>query len=187
MAVRNAILASLLLAASGLALLPPASAAQVCPEQPQPCSPPPSVGVLCDKWIDQPPVVHGDRECRVLVTLDLFSCPFGERTVIHTAGPVTVQHDWCTSCGACPPPADSSSMADPFPTCVRECSPLPTEACELRDLTATVHERLVHPVWGYDCTLDVETACLGGSDRSIEGDIGFVNVSIALCDGPDWS
>lgn len=126
--------------------------------------------------------------CRPTVTIDLTyyaECVWGHDEAI-VAGPVTVVYPVCEGpCGGatCPPPVDSTMMADPFPTCIRECSPLPSEACELRDATPSP---LLHPLWGYDCTLDVHTACTGGASGSTDARVGFVDVSLARCSGPAW-
>ena len=188
--MRTALLMSLLLAGSALALVPSAAASPPCMPEDTSCpQPPPNVDLspVCRKVPDRPPLLEVTEDCLVVVTLDLFSCPFGEAEVTHKVGPVLVRYDTCQPCyyNPCPPPVDEQdSMADPFPTCIRECSPLPTSACELRDATPAP---LQTALWGYDCVLDFETACLGGSNGSIDARVGFVNVSLAKCDTPDWS
>lgn len=186
--MRNALLLSLVLVGSAF-LLPSATASPPCMPEDTSCpQPPPTVNLDCRKVPDRQPLLEVTDDCRFIVTLDLFSCPFGEAEVSQTVGPVVVRYDTCQPCyyNPCPPPVEEQgeSMADPFPTCIRECSPLPMEACELRDATPAP---LQTALWGYDCTLDVETACLGGASSSTERRVGFVNVSIAHCDTPDWS
>jgi hypothetical protein len=128
--------------------------------------------------------VDVQSNCRVdlYVKADVMDCLWGEGySKAATAGPVNV---WTWGCKEFDPTATAAAMADPFPTCIRECSPLPSEACGLRDGTPSP---LVHPLWGYDCTLDVHTACTGGASGSTDARIGFVDVSIAQCGGgPAW-
>lgn len=116
--------------------------------------------------------------CDVTVTLEAYCGLQGTEQHQLKASKLTVNYQTCQA------PPQQAAMADPFPTCVRECSPLPSEACELRDATPSP---LLHPLWGYDCTLDVHTACTGGASGSKDARIGFVDVSIAQCSGPDWS
>lgn len=189
-AVRSALLLAFLLAGSALALAPSAAASPPCmPEDPCP-QPPPTVTLPCNKVPDHQPVLEVTEDCKVVVTLDLFACP-AEGQATDQVGPVYVRHDTCQPCyyNPCPPPVDEQedqSMADPFPTCIRECSPVPGEACALRDATHTYAPALEHPLWGYDCTLDAEMTCVDGSDGSKEADVGFVHVRVERCSGgPD--
>lgn len=132
-------------------------------------------------WGDQ---VQADDYCNVTVTLTADCGLQGSPEDHQVKEPkVTVNYQTCQG----PPPAASSAAVDPFPTCIRDCSPLPDEACPLRDATPAA---LQHPLWGYDCTLDVETSCLDGSTGgAIQQRIGFVNIDIAMCGGnpPPWS
>lgn len=270
--MRTPVLVALLLASAALAVAPSATASGPCMPEDTTCpQPPPTIAPDCRKVPEHPPLVTVSDTCHVTVSIDAFSCPFGEEWITNTYGPVTVRHtvcrepyppggdmsaaaaappctcpppqllcrpineaiadnndgvDWslsdscrltvvvdltyyatcvyggsarltagpvtvvypvCTSpCGysTCQPPMESAAMADPFPTCIRECSPLPSEACALRDATPAP---LLHPLWGYDCTLDVHTACTGGASGSLDQRIGFVDVSLAKCSGPSWS
>ena len=130
-------------------------------------------------WGDQ---VQADDYCNVTVTLTA-DCGLQGTPEDHqqkVGNKVTINYQTCQG----PPPASSSASVDPFPTCIRDCSPLPDEACQLRDATPAA---LQHPLWGYDCTLDIETSCLDGSSGgAVQERIGFVNIDIALCGGgPD--
>jgi hypothetical protein len=169
---------------------PPGGAAM---QAPPPCAcpaPAPLCDPINDLIADNDDVVDWTLSdtCQVTVVVDatkVVTCIFGYDAYLR-AGPVTVVYPVCESpCGGmtCPPPYEGQ-MADPFPTCVRECSPLPSSACQLRDATPAT---LQHPLWGYDCTLDVHTACLGGASSSTDARVGFVDISIAHCSGPAWS
>lgn len=142
--------------------------------------------------------------CRLAVEIDVtevVDCIYGG-DVRRTVGPVTVIYPSCSGpCGAapCPPPMEVASMADPFPTCVRECSPIPNEGCELKAATPTTVGPLLLPfnpqafVWGNDCDIDVDPigACAPPSGHTIERDVLFLDIRILVCDGgidpPAWS
>jgi hypothetical protein len=120
---------------------------------------------------------HLSDNCDVTITLEAY-CSLQSNTVDHQlkAPKVTVNYQTCEN-----PPPQSTAAANPFPTCVRDCSPLPDEACAVRDATPAP---LLHPLWGYDCTLDVETSCVDGSSGRTETRIAFVNVGLEQCSGP---
>jgi hypothetical protein len=221
---------------------PSASAASAAPD----CSKVPDVGT------SQNGVVTSD-DCKVLVSVDVLHCPFGERWVTNQHGPLTVRHTVCrepyppggdmaAAAPACPqrteepvfglmvhtfsdctaridykgydcvwncgwttvlqgPPVTirvwqqqdgsaSTMAADPFPTCIRECFPLP-DGCDLRDATPTAVGPAApwfnprQAVWGNDCTADVEPvgACAPPSGSTIDREVGFVRVVLLVCDG----
>lgn len=134
--------------------------------------------------------------CKVTVTVDVtkvVDCIFGHHEQ-RSVGPVTVIYPVCESpCGGmtCQPPM-VSTMADPFPTCIRECSPvgLPS-GCELKAATPTTVGPFLLPfnpqqfVWGNDCDIDVDPigACAPPSGSTIERDVLYFDVRILVCDG----
>lgn len=156
---------------------------------------------LCSGVQDFPPLVDVSYNCHVTVdTTALVACVFGHDES-RTVGPLTVKYTVCEGpCGAatCPPPAATSAMADPFPTCVRECSPIPNGGCELQAATPTTVGPTMLPfnpqqaVWGGDCDIDVEPigACAPPSGTTKEFRALFLHVTLLLCGGsppPVWS
>lgn len=134
--------------------------------------------------------VDRSRSCHLTLTQDPLPCE-GTRHEWTTVGPVTVGRSYCG------PGIDTAAASiDPFPTCIRECFPVPNEPCELREKTPTTVGPLAIPfnpqdfVWGNDCTIDVEPAyeCVGGwgSDHGVAA--AFVEVTVRLCGQPlvDW-
>jgi hypothetical protein len=143
------------------------------------CPPPKPLCYDLNRAVAWGDIVRVDDYCNAFVTLDAY-CGLQGTPENHyqNVSKVHVRYQTCQG----PPPA-SAGLANPFPTCVRECSPLPDQACALRDATPST---LQHPLWGYDCTLDVETSCVEGSDGATEANVGFVHVSLAHCSGgPD--
>lgn len=131
--------------------------------------------------------VHPNCRVEAWVKADVMDCLWGEGYNPSDYGPVRV---WTWGCRP-PTTFESASMADPFPTCVRECSPVPDPACELQDATPSdLPATTLDPqsaVWGSDCDVDLSTACLGGSNDSTDVRALFLDVSLARCDTPDWS
>jgi len=111
-----------------------------------------------------------------------------EWTVVHE-GPVEVDYGHCQS-----PPQQSASagLADPVPTCVRDCLPGPDQ-CTLRDATPAAGPSvgpitpiaLRQAVWGNDCTIDVDPigACAPPSDRALDETVYVVHLHLLLCGG----
>lgn len=163
----------------------PCGVQQRCPAPVPPCSPigDPVAGDVAD--VDVSPY------CRVIVSVDAADCTGTERWASQTVGPLTVRSTECDD-GT---DASTVAMADPFPTCVRECGPGLPDGCDLRESTpeavGPVPARSL--VWGGDCDVDVEPigACAPPSGRTIERRILFVHVTLLLCGGgPDpigWS
>lgn len=186
--MRATLLVALLVAGSALALTPSALATGPCmPEEP--CDPPPYQPPTpdCRKVPDREPLVVVTEDCDIIVTADLFSCPFGRDWFTTTYGPLTVTYAVCRQ------PVEEQSMADPFPTCVTEpCGPslprVPDVACLLKENTPAT---LLHPLWGYsttECVLYAHTACTGGASGSYDRRVAFIDVSVAKCSGgPAWS
>lgn len=122
-------------------------------------------------------------------------------SVDRDVGPVGVQADTCIpplDCTCDPMPqlldlsgiSTSSAAIDPFPTCIRECTPqIVPDGCDLRALTpASTPVGWLNPqdrIWGADCTVDVEPAyeCVGGwgFDRHVTA--AFIDVTARVCTG----
>jgi hypothetical protein len=113
------------------------------------------------------------------------------------AGPAEVHATAClpvTDCFCDPMEASgastSSAAIDPFPTCVRECTPpIVPDGCDLRALTpASTPVGWLDPqdrVWGADCTADVEPGyeCAGGWGFDRDVTAAFVQVTARVCTG----
>lgn len=184
---------------------PPDDVAAASAAPPRPCGAAdptqrcPAPVPLCSGVQDQPPLIDVSSNCHVTVdTTALVSCYVGH-TEARTVGPVTVKYPVCEPpCGGatCPPPMEAA-MADPFPTCIRECSPVPSEGCGLQEATPTTVGPTALPfnprafLWGADCDVDVEPigACAPPSGSTKEIRIAFLHVTLLLCDGglpPAW-
>ena len=136
--------------------------------------------------------------CRITVTVDEAECGLqGYQWTNTTVGVLTLNYHDCQS----PPQqlaGSSTAMADPFPTCVRECTPPILDGCRLRAATPTTVGPFLLPfnpqqtVWGSDCDIDVDPigACAPPSGSTIERDVLFLDVRLLVCDGgvgDDWS
>jgi hypothetical protein len=136
--------------------------------------------------------------CRVTVTVDEAECGLqGYEWTNTTVGVLTLNYRHCQA----PPQqlaGSDTAMADPFPTCVRECTPPVLDGCRLRAATPTTVGPFLLPanpqqmVWGSDCDIDVDPigACAPPSGKTYEADILFLDVRLLVCDGgigDDWS
>lgn len=203
--MRTLLLVALLVASSAVAFMPSAAASPSCmPEEPcdpQPIDPP--IHPDCRKVPEPSPLVVVSDDCKLVVSVDVVDCLWGERWVTYTAGPLTLEYTVCEQpyeampsappC-MCPPPVDEQdrqTMADPFPTCVRECFPVPNEDCELQDLYYAGPVGFPVDIWGGDCDIDVDPigACAPPSGDYVERHIGPIHLKLLLCGGdvPDWS
>jgi hypothetical protein len=105
-------------------------------------------------------------------------------------GPLRWERYYCEFPGGSPLCClTTTAMADPFPTCVRECTPPILDGCDLRAATPTTVGPLpLNPqqaVWGSDCDVDVEPigACAPPSGRTIDAEVLFLDISLLVCGG----
>lgn len=173
--------------------------------QPGPCglqqrcpAPVPMCSGISDDLVAQPsrPVgadvdVASDCHTDVYVKADVMDCLWGEGyNQAASAGPVTV---WTWGCRSFETTSvQAPAMADPFPTCIRECTPpVVPDGCDLRAATPTTVGPFLLPfnpqqsIWGSDCDVDVDPigACAPPSGRTLDAEVLFLDVSLLMCDG----
>lgn len=164
-----------------------------CPPSPH-CSTPEGPVLATATALPLPRVTYTiNPDCSVDV-YETSSCPAGfqKSTLHYNAKAVEAWADTCVPMCACMPmSAVDLSDIDPFPTCVRECFPLPTDDCDLQDVYYTGPVGFPVDVWGGDCDIDVDPigACAPPSGDSTERHIGPIHLRLLLCGGgvPDWS